>query len=130
MTTRRNFVVGSVASLATIPCLSAATPEAIRPTCHLMLRYLASVTKKSGQIPDYAVMGPGTWAMLAEDFMPQRLASSEDRLSVTQEGYLAIEIAGIPFCAVAECEEGCVIMVHPDNPKACGKFSGLDYIKI
>ncbi len=130
MTTRRNFVVGSIASLAAIPCLSAATAEAIQPTCHLMIRYLASVTKKSGQIPEYAVMGLGTWAMLTEDFAPQTLAPSDDRLSVTEEGHLAIEIAGIPFCAVAECEEGCVIIVHPNNPKACGKFSGLDYIKI
>ncbi|SRR5229473_1223059 len=130
MATRRDFIVGSLASLAAIPSLSTATGEPIKPTCHLMIRYIASVTKQSGQIPEYAVMGLGTWAMLAEDFAPQTLAPSDDRLSITADGHLVIEIAGIPFCAVAECEEGCVILVHPDNPKACGKFSGLDYIKI
>jgi hypothetical protein len=130
MTTRRKFVLGSLASLAAIPCISAPAVGTVAPTCHLMITYLAAVTKRTGDIPQYAVMGMGTWAKLAEDFKPQEFKPDSDRFSQTDDGHLSIEIAGVPFCAVAECEEGKVILVHPDNPKACGTFVGLEFLDI
>jgi hypothetical protein len=130
MTTRRKFVFGSLASLAAIPCISSPAGAAITPTCRLMIAYLAKVTKRTGEIPQFAVMGMGTWAKLAEDFKPQEFKPDSDRFSRTDDGYLAIEIAGVPFCALADCEEGKVILVHPDNPNACGTFVGLEFLDI
>ena len=130
MTTRREFGVGSLATLAAIPCLSPSAAAPITPTCRLMIRYLAGVTKRTGEMPQYAVMGMGTWAKLAEDFSPQLFQPDNDRFSKTADGHLAIEIAGVPFCAVMDCQEGKVILVHPDNPKACGTFEGIEFLDI
>jgi hypothetical protein len=95
-----------------------------------MITYLAKVTKRTGVIPEYAVMGLGTWAKLAGDFSPQKFQPDNDRFLRTDEGHMAIEIAGVPFVAMMECEEGRVILAHPDHPEACGTFTGLEFLDI
>ncbi|SRR5712691_1251751 len=99
------------------------TIVAEKPTRKSMIVYLAKCTKKSGWIPTHASMGIGTWVLLAEDFAPGDIFR-------TREGYQAVDIAGVPFCAHLSVEEGVLLLVNPDHPEANGRFNGFDYLRI
>jgi hypothetical protein len=109
------------------------------PTRNLMVQYIAQVTKTTGEMPVIAIMGLGTWALLAEDFTPQERYNINpgDRLGAS-EGYVghssfqALDIAGIPFYADPYCPEGTLYIINTNylslflHERAAFTFTGFE----
>jgi hypothetical protein len=95
-----------------------------------MLECLARCTRKTGEIPHIGRMSLGTFVKLAEECGPQGTYQIPPD-GAGGHGYTALDIAGVPFYADPDFDEdGFLLLIHTTNPKACGKFSGLDYLKI
>ena len=128
MKTRREIVLSTLATLTVAPVLASEaihleSDQPIRPTFNKMIEYLAKCTKRTGEMPTVALMGMGAWVILVESFTPDDTYQSGD-------GYLAVDIAGIPFCCVAAIPDDTMFLLHPTNQKACGKFTGLEHLDI
>jgi hypothetical protein len=108
------------------------------PTRNLMLQYIAQVSKTTGEMPSIAIMGFGTWTLLAQDFTPQeryqinpaeRLNSAE---FVGHSSFQALDIAGIPFYADPYCPEGVCYIINTNylslflHERAAFAFTGFE----
>jgi hypothetical protein len=108
------------------------------PTRNLMLQYLAQVSKTTGEMPSIAIMGFGTWTLLAQDFTPQeryninpgeKLSSSD---FVGHSSFQALDIAGIPFYADPYCPEGVLYIINTNylslflHERAAFAFTGFE----
>lgn len=94
------------------------------PTRKLMIMYIARVAKQGGILPEKAEMGFGTWIKLAEDFTPAELPT----VKPWEKPYL--DIAGVPFFADPDMEEGVVVFDHHKEEKGRGRFDGLQFLEI
>jgi hypothetical protein len=129
MTRRHALLIASLAIPSSAAGATSLHNEAlVKPTRRLMIEYIARCTKATGEIPHVGRMGLGTWVELMNDFDPGSayLIPPDE----TSHGFTAVDIADIPFYADLECEEGVVFLIHTTNPKACGKFSGLEHVNI
>lgn len=110
------------------------TGSPVTPTRNLMLQYINQVTKKNGERPHMAIMGIGTWTMLAQDF------TSQERYVVGTGGYpqsggqslfTSLDVAGIPFYCDPYCPEGVIYILNTDyinlyvHEKAAFHFTGF-----
>ena len=72
------------------------------PTRQLCLNYITGITAKQGERPHLAVMGPGTWAALAADYVGQEVYNLNPGTSFAnvetgpQSGFQALMVAGVP----------------------------------
>jgi hypothetical protein len=108
------------------------------PTRNLMIQYIAQVTKTTGEMPTIGIMGAGTWALLAEDFVAQEryTINPSDKLDsanfVGHSSFQALDIAGIPFYADVYCPEGTVYLINTSylnlflHERAAFSFSGFE----
>lgn len=107
---------------------------AVTPTRNLMFQYINQVTKKNGEMPKMAVMGIGTWNMLAQDFTSQEryVQGTGGYSSGTAETlFTALMVGSIPFYADPYCPEGVVYLLNTDyvnlyvHEKAAFHFTGF-----
>jgi hypothetical protein len=97
----------------------------IKPNRDLMIHVMASLAKKSGALPEYGVMGFGTWAKFADDFTPDERPREQPR---GERPFL--EVAGVPIYPYPDIKEGEVIFFHASEPGSRGKFTGLQFIEV
>src|SRR5208282_3941511 len=77
----------------------------------LTLLYIVGVIKQQGEKPDFGVTGPATWAMLAQDFIPQErfMASTSGAAADTyMSGYDAIQVCSVPIYLDPYAPEGSI----------------------
>lgn len=88
------------------------------PTRQSMLRCIASVNKNGAEMPTFAVMGFGTWTLLANDFIGiesyqiqpgMGFDSDADR---PRSAFRALDVAGVPIYADPYCPEGIVYFMN------------------
>ncbi len=108
------------------------------PTRNLMLQYIAQVTKTTGEMPSIAIMGFGTWTLLAQDFTPQeryQIRPGEGLSSgnfVGHSSFQALDIGGIPFYADPYCPEGTLYIINTNylslflHERAAFQFTGFE----
>lgn len=108
----------------------------VAPTRNLMLQYVAQVTKVTGEMPKFGIMGLGCWTQLAQDF------TSAERYNVTPassfgEGkveslFRALDVAGVPFFGDPNCPEGTLYLLNIDylslmiHDRASFYFTGFE----
>ena len=107
------------------------------PTRNLMLQYIAQVTKQTGEMPTLAVMGFGTWTLLAQDF------TTQERYNITPGSafgadnkvealFRALDVAGVPFYADPYCPEGTLYLINTNylslylHERAAFSFTGFE----
>lgn len=90
-------------SRVTYPFLKANIIHAgnVEPTRKLINKYLVSAVKSSqGEMPDFGITGPGTWAKLSEDYIGvegfQRRPGDAD-FDKGRAGFRELEVAGVPI---------------------------------
>jgi hypothetical protein len=84
------------------------------PTRALVLQYIISATKSAGgEMPSMGIMGPGTWADLANDFLGQEhfeitpAAGGFDEVAGgIRSGFVALIVAGVPIYMDPYAPEG------------------------
>jgi hypothetical protein len=93
----------------------------------LSLNWITGITANQGERPHMAVMGPGTWAALAQDYVGQEVYNLEPGTSFAntetgpQSGFQALMVAGVP---------------HYMDPYLGGSYEGniyyinLDYLQL
>jgi len=110
------------------------TGSPVTPTRNLMLQYINQVTKKNGERPTMAIMGIGTWTMLAQDYTPQERyvpGNGGYPQSGGQSLFTALDVSGIPFYCDPYCPEGVIYILNTDyinlyvHEKAAFHFTGF-----
>ena len=91
----------------------------VNPTRQNVLQYLTGCAKSAGgEMPNFAVCGFGTWALLAQDFIGQETymvtpGSSFDKLEDgPRSGFRALMVAGVPVFADMNCPEGTMYILN------------------
>ena len=91
----------------------------VNPTRQNILQYLTGCAKAAGgEMPNFAVCGFGTWALLAQDFIGQETymvtpGASFDKLEDgPRSGFRALMVAGVPVFADMNCPEGTVYILN------------------
>lgn len=92
---------------------------AVNPTRQNVLQYIVGCAKAAGgEMPNFAVVGFGTWALLAQDFVGQESyqvtpGSSFDRTEDgPRSGFRALMVAGVPIFADMNCPEGTMYILN------------------
>ena len=91
----------------------------VNPTRQNMLQYIVGCAKSAGgEMPNFVVVGFGTWALLAQDFIGQESyqvtpGSSFDRTEDgPRSGFRALMVAGVPVFADMNCPEGTAYILN------------------
>ena len=91
----------------------------VNPTRQNVLQYIVGCAKAAGgEMPNFVVVGFGTWALLAQDFIGQESyqvtpGSSFDRTEDgPRSGFRALMVAGIPVFADMNCPEGTMYILN------------------
>ncbi len=91
----------------------------VNPTRQNVLQYLVGTAKSGGgEMPNFAVCGFGTWALLAQDFQGQESyqitpgASFDKTEDGPRSGFRALMVAGVPIFADMNCPEGTMYILN------------------
>ena len=91
----------------------------VNPTRQTILQYIIGTAKAAGgEMPNFCVMGMGTWALLAQDFVGQESyqvtpGSSFDNLEDgPRSGFRALMVAGVPIFSDPYCPEGTMYIIN------------------
>lgn len=91
----------------------------VAPTRQNVLQYIAGCAKNAGgEMPNFAVVGLGTWALLAQDYQGQETfmvtpTSAFDRLEDgPRSGFRALMVADVPVFADPFCPEGTMYLIN------------------
>ena len=91
----------------------------VNPTRQNVLQYLTGCAKSAGgEMPNFAVCGFGTWALLAQDYIGQETymvtpGASFDKLEDgPRSGFRALMVAGVPVFADMNCPEGTMYILN------------------
>ena len=91
----------------------------VNPTRQNVLQYLTGTAKAAGgEMPNFAVCGFGTWALLAQDFVGQEsyLINPGTSFDKTEDGprsgFRALMVAGVPVFADMNCPEGLLYILN------------------
>lgn len=89
------------------------------PTRALVMKNVASVFFYGSEMPNFGVMGVGTWMALANDFLTQEaFPIMPDGKGFDQEaqgprsGFTALVVAGVPIFADPYCPEGTLYLIN------------------
>lgn len=89
------------------------------PTRQLLLQYIVGVNKKGAEMPSFGLCGPGTWALLAQDYVGQEqyvitpgsgFAGSD--ADGPQAAFKALSVAGVPIYFDPYCPEGTMYFIN------------------
>lgn len=110
----------------------------VAPTRKLVLQYIVGCQKYGSENPTMAVMGPGTWTNLADDFVGQEsyqiqpgkgFDSDADR---PRSAFKALDVAGVPVYMDLACPEGTMYLLNTKylhmhiHEQANFSFSGFE----
>lgn len=90
----------------------------VAPTRKLMMHYLLGVQKYCGEVPTFAVMGPGTWSSLGDDFLgseyfyEQPGQGFDTKATKPRSGFRALDCGGTPVYVDVGCPEGLSYLVN------------------
>ena len=91
----------------------------VNPTRQNVLQYITGTAKAAGgEMPNFAVCGFGTWALLAQDFIGQETymvtpGAAFDKLEDgPRSGFRALMVAGVPVFADMNCPEGTMYILN------------------
>lgn len=91
----------------------------VNPTRQNVLQYIVGTAKAAGgEMPNFGVVGFGTWALLAQDFIGQESfqitpGSSFDKTEDgPRSGFRALMVAGVPIFADMNCPEGTMYLLN------------------
>lgn len=96
----------------------------VAPTRKLIMHYLLGVQKYGGEAPTFVVMGPGTWSLLADDFvgvvgsaggeqyMIQPGEGFDTKANKPRSGFRALSCGGTPVYVDIGCPEGTAYLVN------------------
>jgi len=90
------------------------------PTRNLILQYIVGTVKACGEKPTFGITGPGTWALLAEDFtgLERYLVTPKEAFSDSAFGvkgaFQALMVAGVPIYFDQYATEGTLYLFN-DN---------------
>lgn len=90
----------------------------VNPTRALVTQYLNGVMKAQGEMPTYAIMAPGTWTLLLQDFLGlERYSPNTDRTEMYVSSFRALEVAGVPVYVDPYMAEGTMYMINTNYLK-------------
>lgn len=108
------------------------------PTRQNVFQYIAGVNNRGAEIPTFGVMGFGTFARLAQDFLTAEsfqvtpgtgFDSGEDGV---RSGFRALMVAGVPIYADPYCPEGSLFLINTNytslyiHEQASFAFTGFE----
>lgn len=111
---------------------------AVAPTRNNVLQYIAGVNKNGAEMPQFGIMGFGTWARLAQDFVGSEsyqlqpgkgFDTDADR---PRSAFRALDVAGVPIFADPYCAEGTLYLINSNylnlyvHDQAAFAFSGFE----
>ena len=91
------------------------------PTRALVLQYVAGTFKNGSEVPTFGIVGPGTWTLLAQDFVSSERyeinpGSSFDQGAAKEDGprsaFRALMVAGMPVFMDQYCPEGTMYLLN------------------
>jgi hypothetical protein len=112
---------------------------AVPPTRKLVSQYIVGATKSGAEMPNYGVMGPGTWQYLVEDYIgaeqyfhrPGDSGFEEDE-GGGKSSFKALMVAGVPIYMDPYCPEGILYLNNTNylnlytHESASFAFSGFE----
>lgn len=111
---------------------------AVAPTRNNVLQYIAGVNKNGAEMPSFGLMGFGTWARLAQDFVGsesyqlQPGKSFDSDADRPRSAFRALDVAGVPIFADPYCAEGTLYLPNTNylnlyvHEQAAFAFSGFE----
>lgn len=90
----------------------------VAPTRALVMQYIVGVQKYGSENPTMGVMGPGTWAKLADDFIGQESYQIMPGKGFDADGdqprsaFRALDVAGVPIYIDLGCPEGTLFLLN------------------
>lgn len=85
----------------------------VNPTRALVMQNLTGVVKAQGEMPDFMITSPGTWVVLAQDFVGQeRYWPNADNTNEYLSGFRALEIQGVPCYMDPYCPDGTIYAIN------------------
>lgn len=85
----------------------------VNPTRASVLQNIAGVVKAQGEKPDFGIMGPGTWTVLAQDMVGvERYWPNSDATNEYVSAFEALEIAGVPIYMDPYMVEGSMYLIN------------------
>lgn len=97
------------------------TAGGANPTRALVLQYMTGTFKNGSEVPNFAVVGPGTWTQLSVDFIGSERyeinpGSSFDQGAAKEDGprsaFRALMVAGMPVFMDQYCPEGTMYLLN------------------
>ncbi len=88
------------------------------PTRQAMLQYIVGTVKNGAEMPSFGVCGPGTWALLAQDFQGQEQyvitpgAGFDGAGDGPRSGFEALMVCGVPVYYDPYMPEGTVYFIN------------------
>jgi len=111
---------------------------AAAPTRSLVMHYIVGVQKYGSESPTMGVMGPGTWAKLADDFIGIESYQIQPGKGFDSDGdrprsaFRALDIGGVPIYVDLGCPEGTLYLLNKNylnlyiHDMANFSFSGFE----
>jgi hypothetical protein len=114
-----------------------ASAGSTNPTRNLMLQFIAQVSKTTGEIPSFGIMGFGTWTLLAQDFTTNERYNTTPGMGYGAEKkvealFRALDVGGVPFYADPYCPEGLLYLININylalhlHERAAFSFTGFE----
>ncbi len=110
----------------------------VNPTRALIMQYITGTVKSCGEMPDFGIMGPGTWQQLANDFLSVesfQIRPGETNVGVqggVHSGFQALMVAGVPIFMDPYMPEGTMYLLNTNygamylDPAIAFTFSGFE----
>lgn len=91
----------------------------VAPTRALVMKNIASVFNQGSEMPNFGVMGVGTWMNLANDFLANEAfpvypdgRGFDQQPQGPRSGFTALVVAGVPIFADQYCPEGTLYLIN------------------
>ena len=110
----------------------------VNPTRANVLQYITGVLKNGAEMPTFGVMGAGTWALLAQDFVAQESyimspgQSFDTDSKQPHSGFRALMVSGVPIYLDPYCPEGVLYLANSNylslyiHENAAFAFTGFE----
>jgi hypothetical protein len=111
----------------------------VNPTRQNVLQYIVGVVKNAAEKPTFGVLGMGTWALLAQDFVGQEQFNITSGASFDgsdangpRSAFTALMVAGVPIYPDPYCPEGILYLPNSNymslyiHEQASFAFTGFE----
>lgn len=85
----------------------------VNPSRANVMQYVVGSAKAQGETPDFGITSPGTWALLAQDFLGlERYYPNQEKGETYNSAFRAIEVAGVPIYMDPYCPDGTMYLIN------------------